>query len=72
MLREAFKVALSGTPGPVFVELPIDILYSYMEIAAGMGLYERKRRKLLRLDEYDRLVIPGTIKSSLKLLLCLI
>ena len=28
-LREAFKVAHSGTPGPVFVELPIDVLYPY-------------------------------------------
>ncbi|KPL98096.1 acetolactate synthase-like protein, partial [Sarcoptes scabiei] len=28
-LKEAFKVAQSGTPGPVFVELPIDILYPY-------------------------------------------
>lgn len=28
MLREAFQVAMSGVPGPVFVELPIDILYA--------------------------------------------
>jgi len=38
-LREAFKVAQSGTPGPVFVELPIDVLYPYQvikkEIASG-------------------------------------
>lgn len=31
-LREAFRVAQSGTPGPVFVELPIDILYPYSVI----------------------------------------
>lgn len=31
-LREAFKVAQSGTPGPVFVELPIDVLYPYQII----------------------------------------
>ena len=37
-LREAFQVAQSGTPGPVFVELPMDILYSYLEIASGMNL----------------------------------
>ncbi|XP_027194975.1 2-hydroxyacyl-CoA lyase [Dermatophagoides pteronyssinus] len=28
-LKEAFKIAQSGTPGPVFVELPIDVLYPY-------------------------------------------
>lgn len=28
-VREAFKQAQSGTPGPVFVELPLDILYPY-------------------------------------------
>ena len=27
MLRKAFQVASSGVPGPVFVELPIDVLY---------------------------------------------
>jgi len=26
-LREAFQVASSGVPGPVFVELPLDVLY---------------------------------------------
>ncbi|CAG2122822.1 unnamed protein product, partial [Medioppia subpectinata] len=31
-LREAFKVAQSGTPGPVFVELPIDVLYPFQVI----------------------------------------
>ena len=31
-LREAFKVAQSGTPGPVFVELPIDVLYPFQII----------------------------------------
>lgn len=37
-LKEAIRVAQSGTPGPVFVELPIDALYPYnlvtKEIAA--------------------------------------
>ena len=29
LMKEAFQVAQSGTPGPVYVELPIDILYPY-------------------------------------------
>ena len=29
ILREAFYEAQSGTPGPVFVELPLDVLYPY-------------------------------------------
>lgn len=29
MMKEAFQEAQSGTPGPVFVELPIDVLYPY-------------------------------------------
>ena len=34
-------------PGPVFVELPIDTLYSVQEVRANMGLSARKRRKEL-------------------------
>lgn len=44
-LKEAFQTAQSGTPGPVFVELPIDVLYPYQIIkkeflasAGGRGL----------------------------------
>jgi len=29
LMKEAFQQAQSGTPGPVYVELPIDILYPY-------------------------------------------
>ncbi|XP_047102030.1 2-hydroxyacyl-CoA lyase 2-like [Schistocerca piceifrons] len=38
-LRQALKEAQSGTPGPVFVELPVDVLYPYKlvkkEVASG-------------------------------------
>ncbi|XP_017476855.1 PREDICTED: acetolactate synthase-like protein [Rhagoletis zephyria] len=33
MMKEAFQTAQSGTPGPVYVELPIDILYPYAIIS---------------------------------------
>jgi len=29
ILRKAIQIAQSGTPGPVFVEFPIDTLYPY-------------------------------------------
>jgi acetolactate synthase-like protein len=32
LLREAFRQAQSGVPGPVFVEFPIDTLYPYTTI----------------------------------------
>lgn len=31
-IRKAINIAQSGTPGPVFVELPIDTLYTYQNI----------------------------------------
>jgi len=33
VIREAIQAAMSGVPGPVFVELPIDVLYPYHIIA---------------------------------------
>ena len=41
-LRTAFQVALSGTPGPVFVELPLDILYSYSVVEKELVLKDPK------------------------------
>eukprot|EP00753_Platysulcus_tardus_P000688 PLAT10643.1.p1 GENE.PLAT10643.1~~PLAT10643.1.p1 ORF type:complete len:561 (+),score=300.15 PLAT10643.1:244-1926(+) len=37
-LRTAFQKAQSGTPGPVFVELPIDTLYPISEVKKGYGV----------------------------------
>uniref|UniRef100_A0A914LBY1 2-hydroxyacyl-CoA lyase 2 n=2 Tax=Meloidogyne TaxID=189290 RepID=A0A914LBY1_MELIC len=31
-LREAISVSQSGTPGPVFIEFPLDVLQSYQEV----------------------------------------
>ena len=50
-LREAFRQAVSGVPGPCFVELPLDLLYPADEMKAAVDLLERvkvrKRRKEL-------------------------
>ena len=42
-MREAFRQAASGVPGPVFVELPLDVIYPLGEARAGMGLTVRDR-----------------------------
>jgi len=45
-LRAAFQAAMSGVPGPVYVGLPLDVLYSPSElISMGTGDLERVRRK---------------------------
>mmetsp|Transcript_20666 Transcript_20666/g.30235 ORF Transcript_20666/g.30235 Transcript_20666/m.30235 type:complete len:726 (+) Transcript_20666:118-2295(+) len=36
-MREAIQVASSGTPGPVFVELPVDTLYPYEMVKKEIG-----------------------------------
>ena len=37
VLRKAIKIAQSGTPGPVFIEFPIDTLYPYNLVREKMG-----------------------------------
>jgi acetolactate synthase-like protein len=63
-LREAFQVAQSGTPGPVFVELPIDILYSYLFIASNAGLVEQTRKDKLLPEDMPRVIIPSEFKGK--------
>ncbi|CAG7728853.1 unnamed protein product [Allacma fusca] len=41
-LKEACQVAMSGTPGPVFVEMPIDVLYPYSTVAQESVLKDPK------------------------------
>lgn len=36
-LREAIKAAVSGCPGPVFVEFPVDVLYPYQLVVKEIG-----------------------------------
>lgn len=45
MLRAAFREARGGVPGPVFVELPLDVLYSVLEMLPEAGTHERLRAK---------------------------
>lgn len=42
-LRQALQLAQSGTPGPVFVELPIDTLYPYPLVHREVGIKEGGR-----------------------------
>lgn len=37
-LREALAAAQSGTPGPVFIELPIDTLYPFHLVSKEFGV----------------------------------
>jgi len=55
MLTEAFRVAVSDVPGPVFVEVPVDLLYAektvrdlYLSGGAPKGLTGRVTRRYLQ------------------------
>ncbi|MFX1573680.1 MAG: thiamine pyrophosphate-binding protein [Promethearchaeota archaeon] len=41
ILEEAFDVAMSGIPGPVFIECPIDLLYDEQLVKKWYGIYTR-------------------------------
>ncbi|KAJ7372428.1 hypothetical protein OS493_018931 [Desmophyllum pertusum] len=43
ILRKAIQIAQSGTPGPVFVEFPIDTLYPYPLVKKESGLKDDPR-----------------------------
>jgi len=58
MMREAFQVASSGVPGPVFIELPLDVLYCPLDIMVEMGWFERTRRGRLTDADKKNVVIP--------------
>ncbi|KJH51766.1 thiamine pyrophosphate enzyme, TPP binding domain protein [Dictyocaulus viviparus] len=40
-LRQAIKTAVSGCPGPVFVEFPVDVLYPYQLVVKEIGFYTK-------------------------------
>ncbi|XP_076030219.1 2-hydroxyacyl-CoA lyase 2-like [Oratosquilla oratoria] len=43
VMRRALQEAQSGTPGPVFVEFPIDVLYPYNLVSQMMGIKENPK-----------------------------
>lgn len=42
-MRAAICAAQSGTPGPVFVEFPVDVLYPYQLVAKEAGFMQRPK-----------------------------
>ena len=42
-LRKAFQEATSGVPGPVFIEMPLDVLYPVAETFPQGGTHARLR-----------------------------
>lgn len=69
-LKEAIRVAQSGTPGPVFVELPIDTLYPYKlvmkEIVSADKPAKTLTMKLIRLylTNYVNQLFAGAWESA--------
>ncbi|XP_069132457.1 2-hydroxyacyl-CoA lyase 2-like isoform X1 [Argopecten irradians] len=47
-LQKALKIAQSGTPGPVFVEFPIDSLYPYQTVSKEIGIKEKGKLSLMQ------------------------
>uniref|UniRef100_A0A0N5ATZ0 2-hydroxyacyl-CoA lyase 2 n=1 Tax=Syphacia muris TaxID=451379 RepID=A0A0N5ATZ0_9BILA len=51
-LRKAISVARSGTPGPVFVELPVDLLYPYAVIEKELGFISEPKNFMQRMTNF--------------------
>jgi acetolactate synthase-1/2/3 large subunit len=51
-LEQAFRVALEGVPGPVFVELPIDLLYSEPLVQEMYGSKRQGGGVMARLQQH--------------------
>lgn len=64
-LRKAFQEASSGVPGPVYVELPLDILYNVKEFRSGAGLSASKKKRDLELPgDYSKIVLPVEFQTK--------
>lgn len=47
-MRQAIKIAQSGTPGPVFIEFPIDTLYPYHIIQKELGAKNQEAKNVVQ------------------------
>ncbi len=69
-VAEAFEVAMSGVPGPVFIECPVDLLYPEAEIrqwyagAAGKGQALPDRALRWYLNRHAERMFAGADSSS--------
>lgn len=54
----------AGTPGPVFVEFPIDVMYPVMEIRASLSLTERKHREDVKPEQHAQVILPDDAKRQ--------
>jgi len=67
-VEEAFSVARSGVPGPVFIECPVDLLYDEASIrqwyaeAAGKGTGVAERMLRMVLNRHVRRMFAGSDK----------
>ncbi|VDM23257.1 unnamed protein product, partial [Wuchereria bancrofti] len=52
VLKKAMHIAQSDTPGPVFVEIPIDVLYSYKMVLKEMNIAEARNFKQTVINSY--------------------
>ncbi|GBG28421.1 Acetolactate synthase-like protein [Hondaea fermentalgiana] len=64
LLRRAFQEAMSGVPGPVFLELPLDVLYPVLELLPQCGSHDRVRARDVKPADFSRLLIPREAKSQ--------
>ena len=49
VLKKAIQIAQSGTPGPVFVEFPIDVLYPYPLVAKELAMQSKNPTSLMQM-----------------------
>lgn len=64
LLRRAFQEAMSGVPGPVFVELPLDVLYSVLEMLPQGGSHERVRTRDVQAKDFERVLVPREAQAA--------
>uniref|UniRef100_A0A914HDT2 Acetolactate synthase n=1 Tax=Globodera rostochiensis TaxID=31243 RepID=A0A914HDT2_GLORO len=65
IIRKAIAIAKSDTPGPVFVELPIDVLYPFKTVEREAGLSKEPKGVVKKmLDSFVRLHVASTFSDA--------